>query len=541
MKISMWYALRDVRSRPKQFISLATVSAAILTVMILAVLWEGALWREEVMPEREHNYHFYFYNLSEEDKAYIRAQPWVLTTYDVYSESESAKGTAHENSFRVRVTWENNAKSATYARELLLKRGIIDRAPYDTQYEREYNTNYEALLVAWNGTTVKDGFPIETMAKNLTVTFMLDKYIINRHYTMQTVNGYTMQSPFLLRTFLLMLFLCAAILILTLETYRANFREYGTLRALGFRNGQLLFVHLSRTLLVSAAAIPVSAVFTFIIVRLYYLITAPFRTDAGHVFFTIDENIPVLTLFLLALCLTAASLAAAAIVFFMHKSKTTMSYLRGEDTFSVSFVSKTSPRFESAADVLGYCRLYAIRARAMLSRYTVITAIMMPLPMFYLVLGVSKLDGADSAAGKTSAIYTAFQTVAVLVTTLCVTHAASRMFAASRTSELAVIRALGGSKSTVRRVTYPIASLQFGAVLVLALIFNGVINRAFATNITIASTENAKALAALASEALLPLFSAVCFVLPSAFGGLISFLIGFFRRPIIAAIREVEG
>ncbi len=536
----MWYALRDVRSRPKQFISLVAVSAAILTVMILAVLWEGALWREDVMPEKEHNYHFYFYNLSDEDKAYIRSQPWVLTTYDVYSELESVKGTAHENAFRVRVTWENNAKSAMYARELLLRRGIIENEPYDKQYEREYNQAYGNLLEAWMGATVKNGMPIETMAKNIAITSTLDKYILNNNYTMKTLNGYTMQPTFLLRTFLLMLFLCAAILILTLETYRANFREYGTLRALGFKNGQLLLVNLCRTLLVSAAAIPVSALFTFVIVRVYYLITAPLRTSVGSVYFTIDETVPVAALFLLAICLTAASLLASVIVFAMHKSKTTMSYLRGEDTFAVSFVSKTSPRFENAAGVLGYCRLYAVRARAMLSRYTVITAIMMPLPMFYLVVGVSMLGKDSSAASQISAIYTAFQSVAVFVTTLCVTHAASRMFASSRSAELGVIRAIGGSKSTVRSVTYPIAALQFGAVLVLALLINGIITDAFATNIAVASRENAKTIAELLASGLLGVISAVCFVLPSAFSGLISFLIGFFRRPIIAAIREVE-
>ena len=122
------------------------------------------------MPEKEHNYHFYFYNLSDEDKAYIRSQPWVLTTYDVYSELESNKGTAHENAFRVRVTWGNNATSATYARELCLKRGIIENEPYDKQYEREYNSNYEALRIAWNDTTVKNGMPIETMARNIAIT-----------------------------------------------------------------------------------------------------------------------------------------------------------------------------------------------------------------------------------------------------------------------------------------------------------------------------------------------------------------------------------
>lgn len=536
----MWYALRDMRGRPKQFLSLVAVSAAILAVIILAVLWENALWREDVMPEKEYNYHFYFYNLTEDDKDFLRSRPWVLATYDVYNDSESAKGTAHENSFRVRVTWENNARSMTLAREFFLQRGIVDREPYAKLYEIEYNKAYGNLLDAWMGMTVKNGITIETMARNIAITSTLDDYIINNDYTMRTINGYTMQASFLMRTFLLMLFLGGAILILTLETYRANFREYGALRAIGFRNEHLLYVNLCKNLLVSLAAIPVAAAVTYGAVQLYYLLTAPLRADAKNVYFTIADYIPVPTLLVLSLCLTVSSLISTVIVYALHRNKTNMSYLRGEDTFTVSFVSKTSPRFESASSILEYCRLYAIRARSTLSRYTVVTAIMMPLPMFYLLVGVSMLGDANSAAGQISAIYTAFQTLAVLITTLCVTHAASRMLAASRNQELGIIRAIGGSKRTVRAVTYPIAAVQFCAVLVLSVILFQSVTDGFATNMDVASKNNAKALTALASEALLPLCSAIFFVLPSAFSGLISFLAGFFKRPIIEAIREVE-
>ena len=292
----MWYALRDVRRRPKQFLSLVAVSAAILTVVILSVLWEAALWREDVMPLKEHNYHFSFYNLSEADKDYLRAQPWVLATYDKYSDSEHTINTPFGNYFCVRVTWENNAKAISLARQVFIERGIIENEAYAKLYENEYNTVYGRLLDAWLGATVKDGITIEQMSENNALTFMLDKYIVNRSYTLNCINGYAMQAGFLMRTFLLMLFLSGAILVMTLETYRANFREYGALRALGFRNEQLLFVHLCRSLLVSAAAVPTAAAVTYGAVQLYYLIPAPLRAEAGNVYFTIADFIPIPTL-----------------------------------------------------------------------------------------------------------------------------------------------------------------------------------------------------------------------------------------------------
>ncbi len=536
----MWYALRDARRRFKQFFSLAATAAALLTVIILAVLWEAALWREDVMPLKEYNYHFSFYNLSEADKEYIRKQPWVLTTYDKYNDSPSVQNTPYENHFCVRVTWENNARSMTLAREVFIQRGIIDREPYAKLYENEYNKVYGKLLDAWMGMTVKNGITIEEMTENNALTFILNENIINTSYTLKAINGYAMQAGFLMRTFLLMLFLTGATLILTLETYRANFREYGALRAIGFKNVHLLFVNLCRSLLVSAVSIPVAAAVTYGAVRLYYLITEPFQAEAADVYFTIADYIPLSTLLVLSLCMAVASLLATLIAFLIYRKKTTMSYLRGENTFTVSFVSKTSLRFENAHSVLEYCRLYAIRARAMLSRYTVVTAIMMPLPMFYLLIGVSALSDVSSAAARIGAIYTGFQSVAVLITTLCVTHAASRMLAASRASELGVIRAIGGSKATVRKVTYPIAAVQFCTVLVLSVILFSAVTDGFATDVTLASKENAKTLAMLASEAILPIASAVLFVLPSSFSGLIAFLGSFFKRPIISSIREVE-
>ncbi len=537
MKLFMWYALRDVRRRPKQFLSLVAVSAAALAVIILAVLWEEALWRESVMPEREYNYHFYFYNLRPEDKEYLNAQPWVLTTYDVYSDSEHSKNTVYENSFRVRVTWENNARAATLARDFLTESGLLEREPYATQYENAYKSNYANLTENWTPTPT---LTVETMARNNTITSMLDEYILNNSYMRSVINGYAMQSGFLLRLFLLMLFLGGAILILTLESYRENFREYGTLRALGYRNRQLLTVNLCKNLLVNLTAIPTAAATTWGAVRLYYGIIAPYREQVDSVYFTVADFIPLPMLLFLALCLLAASLTGTVIVYAMHRSKSLMSYLRAEDAFAVSFVSKTSPRFESARRILAYCRLYAVRARGTLARFTAVTAVMMPLPMFYLVSGLNVLGEMDSDAGKVGAIYIAFQAIAVLITTLCVTHAASRMLAASRASELGVIRALGGSKSTIRQTTYPIAAMQFFAVLALSLWLSGTITGAFATNITVASRENAKTIAEIVSSGLLGVCTAVCFVLPSAFSGLIAFLIGFFRRPIIAAIRETE-
>ncbi len=537
MKVSLWYVLREFRTRPKRFLSLVAVSAAILSVMILVVLWEEAAWRADVMPAREENYHFSFYNLTDADKEYIKKQPWTKETYDLY---RSAQDPAYANTFRVRVKEEYWGNAIGCARQILISRNLLNRAPYKKIYSDDYQMQYKKLLERWYGMTVKNGVRIEDAAALNARNFVLLQYIQNTGYTMRTQNGYIMQPGFLSFLFVLALFLGASILILALEMYRSNFKEYGSLRALGLKKEQIFFINLWESLFINVLAIPLAAGATYGAVQLYFALTAKYTAMASDVYFTITNYIPLSVLSLLALYLIVTALGSTVLSCFMYRKKAVMSLLRGEDTFKIPFVAKTSTRFEDAWGIGAYGTLYGVRARATLVRFTLIVAIMLPLPTMYLLQGVGMLTMLDTPSRIVEAIYSAFQIAAVLITTLSVTYSASRMLAQSRAQELAIIRALGGSRKDVRRVTYPVAAAQAGAILLLSLFVNAAISKIFSTGNYIGSTEGAKAISELVSIVIVYAVSTTFFVIPSAFSGLLTFLHGFFRRPIITSIREQE-
>ncbi|MGM9653629.1 MAG: FtsX-like permease family protein [Eubacteriales bacterium] len=540
MKVSLWYVLREFRRRPKRFLSLTAVSAAVMSVMILLVLWMEAEWRADVMPEKPNNYHFSFYNLTEADKNYIRSQDWVQATYDIYS-SDPDIPAAYVNSFRVRVTWDHVGDAVALARSVMLRRGLFEREPYAELYRREYQDQYEKFLEKWNGQTQNGGTTIEEASAINARSFLL-RYggIKNKYFISKTQNSYIMQPAFFSTLLMFALFFSGATTILILETYRSCFREYGSLRALGCRKSQLFVINLLETLGVNLAAIPIAILFTAGAVQLYYRLTAPYAAAAQDAYFTITDYVPVRTLLVLSGYLIFAALLGALLVCWLYRDKTIMSLLRGEGTFTVSFVSKTSSRFEKARGVGAYSRLYAFRARSTLIRYAVIVAIMMPLPMYYLLVGIFMLTGMNTPSDIVQGVYILFQAVAVLATTLCVTYAASRMSARSRAPELAVLRALGANHQTIRRVTYPTATMQGAAILLLATFINLTISNTFVTETYVASREGAQSAAAVLAELLMSVLSAACFVLPSVYSGLITFLHGFFCRPILTSIREPE-
>ena len=344
-----------------------------------------------------------------------------------------------------------------------------------------------------------------------------------------------MQPGFLFLISLLAMFLAAAVLILQLETYRTNYGEYGCLRAIGFCRAQLFFVNLIENLIVNLLAIPLAVLFTAGILELYFAITAPYAAEAAAVYFTVAGFVPVPVLAALAAYLLGSGLFSTFLVCWFHRKKPVMSLLRREDTFRIPFVAKTSSLFENSRGIGTYCRLYTVRARAMLIRYAAVTALMLPLPMYYLLYGVI-----ERPTDPVPAIYTAFQVAAVFITALAVTTGASRMLARSREREFGIIRALGANRGTVRRITYPVAALQGAAVLVLVLTVYLTVSGVFSTGNYVGSTEGSVPLAKMLSESLLLIFSAAAFVIPSVFSGPAVFLFGFFHRSIITSVRETE-
>jgi len=537
LKVSLWYVLRELKRRPGRFLSLAAVSAAVMCVMILVILWNEAQWRSEVMPEHEWNYHLRFYNLSEADKRWILSQPWTQKTYDIWRNTEAE---AYANEFRVRVTWDRVPDVMSVAGTVMLQRGLYEREPYAFSYQRQYEKSYESTVRKWYGATEHNGLKAEDMAHVNARIIVLRNMVQNASFIRKTQNGHMMQPGNLFLLSLIALFLGAATTILILETYRLSFAEFGSLRALGFTGRQIFTVNLIETGFVNLCAIPLAVLLSYGAVRLYCLIVKPYVAEAGTVWFSLTHYIPFSILAGLILYLIFASLLGTAFVCWLYRNKSVMSLLRGEGSFTVSFVSKTSDRFENEHGMGIYNRLYTLRARRTLIRYTVVTALLLPLPLYYMVLGEMMLPTMDSPEAIVKGIYILFQIAAVLITSLCVSCSASRMCARARTGELAIIRSLGADKRMIRKISFSVATMQGIAVLVLALTVYMFLSGGFSTGYAVGSTEDAVSLGEFVGLPLLYMGSAALFVLPSVYSGVLWFLIGFFRRPIIASIRHKE-
>lgn len=538
MKLSFWYVLRSVRRRPKRYITLAAVSASVMLVMILVILWSEAEWRAKVMPDNENNYHFAFYNLTEADKEYIRRQDWVQATYDIYY-NEEYMPEPWNNHFRVRVTWDHVSDALSLARQVMVQLNLFEKEPYVRSYSREKEAQIEAIKAKWMGAEEKNGMTAEEVGIRNARSNILRTQVKNRDFLRLTQDSYTMQPSFFFKMAMMALFLGGATTILMLETYRDDFREYGTLRAIGFTKGHIFYVNLLYTGCVSLAAIPLAIGTAYAAIQIYYRLIAPYRDSIENLYFTISDNVPISTLLLCSFVLLLSALLGTLVVCWIYRTKSILSLLREQGTFVVSFVSKTSRTFVNSAHIHAYNKLYLIRARNSLIRYAVIIAVMMPFPMFYLQTGVLLLYDLSTPEAIVQAIYNAFQIVTILITTLCVTCAASRLSIRTRTRELAVFRALGASHQDIRRVTYPVAACQGCVILIAALMLNLILS-SITTTTYIDSREGAIQLNELFINIATYSASAIVFVLPSVFSGILMFLPGFFRRPIISSLRNSE-
>ena len=75
MKAIRYVLLRDIRTRPLQFLSSVLVAMSAITALMLMLLYTEAAWRARVMPDHEDNYHFTVKNLSYAEKDRIANQP----------------------------------------------------------------------------------------------------------------------------------------------------------------------------------------------------------------------------------------------------------------------------------------------------------------------------------------------------------------------------------------------------------------------------------------------------------------------------------
>ena len=116
MKAAFYFAMREIRRRPRHFLATTVVSAAILMTLILNVMQMSAEWRNDVMPESPLNYHFTVKGITDEQKRWIRSQPWVQVCYDV--ERYESNGRKVNDTLHVRVIWSENNRAMRYALEV---------------------------------------------------------------------------------------------------------------------------------------------------------------------------------------------------------------------------------------------------------------------------------------------------------------------------------------------------------------------------------------------------------------------------------------
>ena len=135
MKAAFYFAIREIRRRPRHFLALTIVSVAILTTLIMMLMLLNAEWRNDVMPERPDNYHFTIKGISESEKKWIRSQPWVQVCYDV--ERYVSNGVTADDTLNVRLIWSENYYSTKHAWEIFDEFNLWEREPYKLYYESQ--------------------------------------------------------------------------------------------------------------------------------------------------------------------------------------------------------------------------------------------------------------------------------------------------------------------------------------------------------------------------------------------------------------------
>ncbi|MBQ8508855.1 MAG: ABC transporter permease [Clostridia bacterium] len=444
MRAVLHFTLRRVIRRPRRFLSMAAVSAAILTTLIMVLLYFDADWRARVMPDNQQNYHFSLYNLTDREKQTVRSKDWVQETYDIYYDNS----TDYSNEFRVRVDWDHVLSAGACCREVLLEFGLVEREPYATQYQNFYDRQVETMI-----NNRRDPATIPAEASKGAVLAMVRMWLKNTSFCNETVNTYVMRPEFLLHMSLFALYLGSAMCILTAELYRSDLPEFGSLRALGMKGWQITGVNLMYSLFTSLASIPAAMLLTAAIVKIYTAATAGMLSEG--IYYTLMDEIPVGAVLILAGLLTAASLAGTYLVCRLNRNLTAMEMLRGGNSYQVSFVAKTSPRFERAKSAKIYSRLYIFRTRRSFLLRTLIVAMMIPLPCYY--LNVIFLWLSHPAL---EVIYHVVQAVIVFATSMTVIYVSARSDTEQRHPEFAILRAIGQSKRAVRRMAFPPALVQ---------------------------------------------------------------------------------
>jgi len=535
LKAIRYFLLRDIRTRPLQFLSSVLVAMSAITALMLMLLYTEAAWRARVMPDHDQNYHFTVKNLSYDEKNEIANQPWAQACYEILEYDDD--GNLIRDDFRIRVTWDEVWRWGDRAWEIFDKYDMWDNRAYRSAYEYNYDYILEKLQKRYYNAEVVNGQPITTGAELATKREIVLK-CGNTAFISDTINSYTFQPAFFGNLTVFGMFLAAVMAILSSERYKRQMREYGTLRALGLRRRQLIALHCTHTALSSICAIPLAAGFTWGIVELYLRLMGDL-VHADPAAMTLTASIPIPIIGWCSLWMTVLSTVGSLIVCLLYRKFPVMALLRGEGTFQVSFVSKTSPAFERCPDIAAYNRLYLLRTRKSQIFSVAVVAIMMPLPLMYMGFLIDDVFELQYTDALVSFLYNLFQAIFIFITSITVTVLASAGMTDERHAEFGIFRALGLTRKRLSDAVNAQSALRAIIVAVFAVVIFVIVtdSRLQSTAVTAPMEDT---LPVFLAKCLLDLIGTAVFVFPSVFGGVRLSLRRFFRRPIIDALRDTE-
>ena len=454
MKLSISYALSEIRRRPRGFIALTAVSASILTILIMMLLFLNASWRAEVMPDNEQNYHFYIRGLTDSEKRYVASQPWVQAWYDI--DITGPDGKLIDSTFRVRVIWPEVVRVSKHAWEIFDELNLWSREEYKTTYDSYYKDKLNGIIADYHGAPAESrlstGYTIaETAMIQAKHKLLMSSKVKNVSFCQLSIDSYIIRPEFFAMMMMFALFLGSAMMILMSESYKRLTREFGTLRALGMKKRQIAYIFCAQNLFSSLAAIPLGAAASILVVKLYTAIYSG-RLDAENVYLTLLDSIPVSVILIMSALMTIASLAGCIAVCVLNRNLELMSMLSGATGIRVSFVAKTSPRFERAKSARIYNRLRLGRTKRSFILSVLVIVIMLPLPLSYLLLMITPEFGAAAPEGEFA--YYLFQTIILYLTSMIVIYVSSRSGADERAGEYGILRSMGMKKRGLRNMIF---------------------------------------------------------------------------------------
>ncbi len=535
MKVSFYFAFRELRRRPRRVVSMLLVAAAILTALNMLLFYLEADWRAQVMPDNPNNYHFTVKDHTDAQRRYIVSQPWVQAWYE--EDVNDRYGTYQYSQLKIRVDWENVLSSNALAWEIFDHFDLWHSDFYEQSFESVKSSIERTMRASWGFDTHRNGKTFEQWLEQNTEQSFLRNYVQNTRFTRLTINSYIIRPEFAMYMGMFSLFLGSTMAILFWEQYRQNLAEFGTMRAYGMKKRQIVFINCIETFVINLAAIPVSWLITAAVVWIYSLATN--HLDDGSVYLTLGEYLPLGAMAIVALMMLAVALLGCIGICLLYRNYTVMELLRGIEAHRISFVSKTSPRFESANGLAIYDRLYITRTRASFLLGALILAMMLPLPLLFFTIVVNFVGGEPTGGDVLIVIYHIVQTILLFITAITVTFVSTRQAADTRTHEFAVLRALGANRRRVKITAFTQAVLQSIITTVLAAIF--FINMSDTTQ-TVSSLPIARNINffALILQILLYAIGAAILILPPTLGGVAASLRRFFKRSTIANLRETE-